>query len=404
MKKINICARGRLHILAVLFLVGCQPSDTVRQESSRPVGASADASEETDTSQAEPFVSTLAVQPTPLDVFEDLPARVTAFRVAEIRPQISAMVQHRLFQQGTEVKAGDSLYQLDPAPFQADVATARATLQKAQVTLKRARDKAAYLKPLAEADAISQQEYDDAVLQRAQARADVAQAEAMLFRRELDLNYTRVTAPISGRIDQTLVTEGALVSRADTAPMTRIQQIEQVFVDIRRPASSLASSREALATTTASSALTEQSDARGRIEILRSNGQPYPLQGQLLFSGINIDTGTGDVLLRVLVDNKQRLLLPGMFVKARVLHSHFARALTIPQQAVVHIGGLPHLWLIDSEQHAVLKAVQLGALVKGQYHVTAGLQAGDAVVVAGKERLRDGITVHQRPWQAPLPR
>ncbi|ASA56497.1 efflux RND transporter periplasmic adaptor subunit [Vibrio gazogenes] len=384
MKKINICVRCHLHILALLFLVACHPSES---------------DQETASQAAEPFVSTMTMKPAQLDIFETLPARVAAVRVAAIRPQISGIVQHRLFKQGREVKAGDPLFQLDPAPFQADVDTARATLQKAQATLKRAMDKASYLKPLLDADAISRQEYDDAVLQRDQANADVAQAQATLARRLLDLNYTRVTAPIAGRIDQTLVSEGALVSRSDTTPMTRIEQIDQVFVDVRRPASSLESINQTLPTGSAESAAATQTN----INILHSNGQPYPLQGQLLFSGINIDPSTGDVLLRVLVDNEQRLLLPGMFVKARVLRSRYPNALTAPQQAIVHIGGVPHIWTIDSHDRAALKPVALGALVQGQYHVKAGLNAGDHIVVEGKERLQDGITVHQRPWQASPP-
>ncbi|SJN58019.1 Toluene efflux pump periplasmic linker protein TtgA precursor [Vibrio ruber DSM 16370] len=385
MKKINICVRCHLHILTLLFLVAChQPENDKKTD------------KETAPQADVPFVSTMTMQPAQLDIFEDLPARVAAVRVAEIRPQVSGIVQHRLFKQGAEVKAGQPLFQIDPTPFQADVDTAKANLQKAKVTLKRALEKVAYLRPLVEADAISRQEYDDAVLQRDQASADVAQTKASLARRLLDLKYASVTAPIAGRIDQTLVTEGALVSRSDNTPMTRIEQIDQVFIDIRRPSSSLESLRETFAADTAEPIAATPTN----ISILRSNGQPYPLQGQLLFSGINIDTNTGDVLLRVLVDNKQRLLLPGMFVKARVLRSRYANALTVPQQAITHIGGMPHVWIIDSQDKAALKAVSLGALVQGQYHIKSGLHPGDHAVVEGKERLRDGMTVHQRPWQS----
>ncbi|SIO95789.1 efflux RND transporter periplasmic adaptor subunit [Vibrio spartinae] len=387
MKKINICVRCHLHIFPLLFLVACHQSENDKNN------------QETESQAVVPFVSTMTMKPAQLDIFEALPARVTAYRVAEIRPQVSGIVQHRLFKQGAEVKAGQPLFQIDPTPFQADVDTARANLLKAEVTLKRALEKVAHLKPLVEADAISRQEYDDAVLQRDQASADVAQTKATLARRVLDLKYASVTAPIAGRIDQTLVTEGALVSRSDNTPMTRVEQIDQVFVDVRRPASSLESINKALPTGSAESTAATQTN----INILHPNGQPYPLQGQLLFSGIKIDTSTGDVLLRVLVDNEQRLLLPGMFVKARVLRSRYTNALTAPQQAIVHIGGVPHIWTIDSHDRAALKPVALGALVKGQYHVKAGLNAGDHIVVEGKERLQDGITVHQRQWQASQP-
>lgn len=381
MKKINICVSRSLHILVLFFLVGCNQSNNDESE----VGLK----------ESLPLVSTITTQPQQLDLYEELPGRVKAVRVAEIRPQVVGIVQHRLFKQGAEVKAGQSLFQIDAAPFAAEVDTAQTNLQRAQVTYKRSLDKARRLKPLVEADAISRQEYDDVVLQRDQAAAEVAVAKATLTRRELDLKFANVKAPISGLIEQTLVTEGALVSSTDASPMTRIQQIDQVFVDIRRPASSLEAIREALA----ASPDGQPSVAGTKIEILRSNGSPYPVKGEILFSGINIDEGTGDVLLRVLVDNSQRLLLPGMFVKARVLYSSYDNALVVPQQAVMHLAGTPHLWSIDKEGHAHLKPVKLGELINGQYRVKSGISKGENIVIEGKERLEDGILVDQRKWE-----
>ncbi|EOW9258445.1 MULTISPECIES: efflux RND transporter periplasmic adaptor subunit [Vibrio] len=381
MKKINICVSSSLHILLLFFLVGCNQSNNDESV----VGPK----------EPLPLVTTTTTQPQQLDVYEELPGRVKAVRVAEIRPQVAGIVQHRLFKQGAEVKAGQSLFQIEPAPFAAEVDTAKANLQRAQVTYQRALDKERRLKPLVEADAISRQEYDDAVLQRDQAAAEVAVAKATLTRRELDLKFANVKAPISGLIEQTLVTEGALVSSTDATPMTRIQQIDQVFVDIRRPASSLEAMREALAANSDG----EPSAAGTKIEILRSNGTPYQVKGEILFSGINIDEGTGDVLLRLLVDNSQRLLLPGMFVKAKVLYSSYDNALMVPQQAVMHLAGAPHLWSIDQEGYAHLKPVKIGELIDGQYHVKSGISKGENIVVEGKERLEDGILVDQRKWE-----
>ncbi|MGT3830344.1 efflux RND transporter periplasmic adaptor subunit [Vibrio cholerae] len=381
MKKINICVSSSLHILLLFFLVGCNQSNNDESV----VGPK----------EPLPLVTTTTTQPQQLDVYEELPGRVKAVRVAEIRPQVAGIVQHRLFKQGAEVKAGQSLFQIEPAPFAAEVDTAKANLQRAQVTYQRALDKEQRLKPLVEADAISRQEYDDAVLQRDQAAAEVAVAKATLTRRELDLKFANVKAPISGLIEQTLVTEGALVSSTDATPMTRIQQFDQVFVDIRRPASSLEAMREALAANSDG----EPSIAGTKIEILRSNGTPYQVKGEILFSGINIDEGTGDVLLRVLVDNSQRLLLPGMFVKAKVLYSSYDNALMVPQQAVMHLAGAPHLWSIDQEGYAHLKPVKIGELIDGQYHVKSGISKGENIVVEGKERLEDGILVDQRKWE-----
>ncbi|WP_260607700.1 efflux RND transporter periplasmic adaptor subunit [Vibrio cholerae] len=381
MKKINICVSSSLHILLLFFLVGCNQSNNDESV----VGPK----------EPLPLVTTTTTQPQQLDVYEELPGRVKAVRVAEIRPQVAGIVQHRLFKQGAEVKAGQSLFLIESAPFAAEVDTAKANLQRAQVTYQRALDKERRLKPLVEADAISRQEYDDAVLQRDQAAAEVAVAKATLTRRELDLKFSNVKAPISGLIEQTLVTEGALVSSTDATPMTRIQQIDQVFVDIRRPASSLEAMREALAANSDG----EPSIAGTKIEILRSNGTPYQVKGEILFSGINIDEGTGDVLLRVLVDNSQRLLLPGMFVKAKVLYSSYDNALMVPQQAVTHLAGAPHLWSIDQEGYAHLKPVKLGELIDGQYHVKSGISKGENIVIEGKERLEDGILVDQRKWE-----
>lgn len=383
MKKINICVSSSLHILVLFFLVGCNQSNKDESE----VGLK----------ESLPLVSTITIQPQRLDVYEELPGRVLAVRVAEIRPQVVGIVQHRLFKQGSEVKAGQSLFQIDPAPFEAEVDTAKANLQRAQVTYQRALEKELRLKPLVKKDSISRQDYDDVVLLRDQAVADVAVAKATLTRRMLDLKFANVIAPISGLIEQTLVTEGALVSSTDAVPMARIQQVDQVFVDIRRPASSLEAIREDLT----ANADGEPGVAGTKIKILRSNGTPYPVKGQILFSGINIDVSTGDVLLRVLVDNSQRWLLPGMFVKTKVLHSSYNHALMVPQQAVMHLAGAPHLWSIDQEGYAHLKPVKLGELIDGQYRVKSGVHEGENIVVEGKERLESGVLVDQRKWEEP---
>lgn len=381
MKKINICVLSGLHILILFLLVGCQQSN---QDNS-----------EADFEPPSPLVSTIKLIPQPLEIYETLPGRVMAVRTAEIRPQVTGIVQQRLFKQGTEVKAGQSLFQIDSATFKAELDTAKANLQRAQVTFKLADEKVSRLKPLLEADAISRQEYDDVVLQRDQAAADIALAEATLARRQLDVTYANVTAPISGRIEQALVTEGALVSSSDATPMARIQQIDQVFVDIRRPATSLQATRETLAANSAG----ESNAAGAAIEILHSNGQPYPIKGQALFSGINIDVSTGDVLLRVLVDNPKRTLLPGMFVKAKVLNSSYPESLLVPQQAVMHLAGIPHVWRIDQSGLAHLTSVTLGELTHGQYHIKEGVEAGATIVVEGMDRLQENMLVKQHPWQ-----
>lgn len=329
-----------------------------------------------------------------MDLTEGLPGRVAAVRVAEIRAQVSGIVQHRLFEQGAEIRAGQALFQINPAPFKADADMAAAALQRAEAALDRARVQAERLQSLVEADAVSRQVYDDAVSQRDQAAADVAQARATFARRQLDLKFATVDAPIAGRIDQALVTEGALVASSDTQPMARIQQIDQVYVDVRQPAASLESFRAAFAAR----------KARGGeglpVAILRSNGEPYDVTGRILFSGINVDAGTGDVLLRVLVDNTRRQLLPGMFVRARVPLASYPDALMVPQQAVTRVGNQASVWTIDAQNQARVAPVELGELVNRHYRIRAGLSAGQKIVIEGLDRLSEGLAVAPRAWSS----
>ncbi|TFL15322.1 efflux RND transporter periplasmic adaptor subunit [Pusillimonas caeni] len=341
-------------------------------------------------------VKTLIAQDVTLH--EDLPGRVAAVRTAEIRPQVGGIIQRRLFEQGAEIRAGQPLFQINPAPFKADADMAAAALQRAEAALARARVQATRLKPLVETDAVSRQTYDDAVSQRDQAAADVAQARATLARRQLDLKFATVDAPIGGRIDQALVTEGTLVGPNDSNPMARIQQIDQVYVDVRQPAAAMEALREALAPQASEGQFHNEGLP---VTILRSNGQPYPETGRILFSGINVDVGTGDVLLRILVDNPERRLLPGMFVQAKVPRGHYDNAILLSQQAVSHAGGKAQVWVVDEQHHVHLTSVVLGELVNGAYRIRSGLSEGQRVVIAGGERLTDGVKVSAQPWVQP---
>lgn len=383
--KIERCCRMRglpvLRLAAaavVTALLGCGPA--AEQDMSIPV----------------PQVTVITVAPTRLELTEDLPARVAPVRIAEIRPQVGGIVRRRLFDQGADVRAGQPLFEIDPSTFRAEEQTAAAALQRAEAALARASTHAQRLEPLVKADAISRQVYDDAVSQRQQAAADVAQARATLSRRRLDLKFATVESPIAGRIDQALVTEGALVASSDSTPMARVQQIDQVYVDVRRPASSLDALHEAMAA---------QPSRNGglSVSILRSDGSPYEVTGRILFSGINVDAGTGDLLLRVLVNNPQQRLLPGMFVRARVPRANYAEAIMVPQQAVVRIDGKPHVWTVDGSAKARLVAVELGEVSEGRYRIGSGLSAGQRVVVAGIERLAEDALVETQEPQAPAP-
>ncbi|NJI08301.1 efflux RND transporter periplasmic adaptor subunit [Aeromonas veronii] len=362
-----------LAVIAAFGLAGC---DAAPQEQEAP---------------ALPQVSVLTLTGRELVISEDLPARVAALRSADIRAQISGIVQRRLFEQGAEISAGTVLFQINPAPFKADVDSAAAALQRAEAVLARACIQIERLKPLLRTDAISRQTYDDAISQRDQAAADVAQARATLARHQLNLQFASVEAPIAGRIDQALVSEGALVSPTDATPMARIQQIDQVYVDVRQPASVLESLRQQAGSTAPELA----------VEILGSNGTPLGMQGQILFSGIEVDAGTGDVLLRVLVDNPERRLLPGLYVQARIPRARYANALTVPQQAVVRTSGQTSVWVVDGQGQAQLVPVNTAELVNSQYRIASGLSAGQQVVIEGIDRLTSGVQVIASPWLPP---
>ncbi len=361
-----------LAVIAVFGLAGCDGASQAQDAPTLP----------------QVSVMTLAEQDRVIS--EDLPARVAALRSAEIRAQISGIVQRRLFEQGAEIGAGTVLFQINPAPFKADVDSA-AALQRAEAVLARARIQIDRLVPLLRTEAISRQTYDDAVSQRDQAAANVAQARATLARHQLNLQFASVEAPIAGRIDQALVSEGALVSPTDATPMARIQQIDQVYVDVRQPASVLDTLRQQAGSTAPELA----------VDILGSDGKPLGMQGHILFSGIEVDAGTGDVLLRVLVDNPERRLLPGLYVQARIPRAHYAHALSVPQQAVVRTSGQTSVWVLDDQGQAQLVPVNTAELMNSQYRITSGLSAGQRVVIEGIDRLTPGAQVIAHPWQSP---
>lgn len=361
--------------LCALLLGGC---DSAQQEAQ----------------QAPVQVSVLTLTSRTVAVNEELPGRVAAFRTAEIRPQVSGIVQRRLFEQGADIKVGTALFEIDAAPFKAEVQTAAAALKRAQAVLARARIQTERLQPLVSAEAISQQVYDDAASQREQAAADVAQAEAVLARKRLDLKFATVSAPISGRVDQAQVSEGALVATTDSTPMATVQQIDQVYIDVRESATSLERWRHALGSRLAPGADGVQ------VEVLDSSGKAYGLSGRILFSGISVDAGTGNVLLRVQVDNPDHQLLPGMYVQARVPRAHYVDALSVPQQAVLRRGGQASVWVLGEGEQVHRVPVTLGELVARHYRIASGLSAGQRVVIEGLERLEEGVAVNARPWKS----
>ncbi|WP_066682479.1 efflux RND transporter periplasmic adaptor subunit [Caulobacter sp. CCH9-E1] len=367
----------RRHLrIAIALLLG---ASTLTACGEAEVGAS--------TSPTEVAVATAQVATvTPVD---DLPGRVVAIRTAEIRPQVSGVVTRRFFDQGSEVRAGQPLFQIDPAPYQAEAAGAQAALSRALAVADRARAQVSRLAPLVEADAISRQSYDDAVAAKVQAEADLAEARATLRRRGVELSFATVRAPISGQIGEAQVTEGALVAAGGAGPMATVQQIDQVYVDVRQPSARLEALR-ALA----------GGGAGREVEILSSSGAPYPRKGRVLFSGVSIDPTTGDAIARVQVDNPDRVLLPGMFVRARLPRAPIQGAVLAPQQAVLRdSGGKPFVSLVNAKGLVETRSVEVGDVADGRYVVTRGLKAGERVIVEGQDRVTAGDLVKAVPFQ-----
>jgi multidrug efflux system membrane fusion protein len=334
---------------------------------------------------ATPQVVVTVIQPQSIAISDTLPGRVNALRVAEIRPQVSGIIQRRLFEQGAEIKQGTPLYQINPAPFKADVDSAQAALQRAQAVWEKARQQTSRLRSLIQTQAVSRQSFDDALSAEKQSAADVAQARATLTRKQLDLSFATVDAPIAGRIDQTLASEGAYVTASDTSPLARIYQTDPIYIDVRQPAEVYDALREQFSVQNPNAALP--------VTVLRASGAAYMQQGKVLFSGIAVDSGTGEVMLRVEVPNPDRVLLPGMFVRVQIPRQHIDDALLVPQQAVVRENGKTALWVVDEQQQVKLINVDVADITRGHYRITRGLSAGMRVVIQGMDKLSDGLKV-----------
>jgi membrane fusion protein, multidrug efflux system len=332
-------------------------------------------------------VVTVAAKTAPL--VTELPGRVEASRVAQVRARVSGIVQKRLFREGSEVKAGQLLFQIDPAPYQAAVDSARAALAKAQANVTQAAAQATRFKPLADARAISQQEYINAQAAQAQAEADVAAARAALRTAQLNLGYASVTAPISGRIGRALVTEGALVSATEATQLALIQQIDPVYVNATQAVAEVARLRKA-----ASMAPADLSAVR----IVLDDGSELPQRGRLMFSDLSVDPTSAQVTLRTEVANPQGLLLPGMYVRTRLVQGQIAGAMLVPQQAVTRGPQGDSVMVVGEGGKAAPRTVKIGGASGSNWIVLEGLKAGEQVIVEGFQKMRPGAPVKPVPW------
>ncbi len=306
-----------------------------------------------------PEVAVMVVKPERVALTTELAGRTSAYLVAEVRPQVGGIIQKRLFTEGTDVKAGEVLYQIDPAMYQAAYASAKAALSRSEANIIPVRLKAERYKELVDINAVSRQDYDDASAALKQAEADVEGGKAALEIARINLAYTSVTAPISGRISRSSVTVGALVSASQATALATIQQLDQVYVDVTQSSAEMMLLKQALASGLLRSAGARQS----RVKLLLENGAPYPLEGTLKFSEVTVDQSTGSITLRTVFPNPKHTLLPGMYVRAIIEEGVNDQAILVPQQGVTRNGkGDPTALVVDGSDKVELRVLKVRAL------------------------------------------
>jgi membrane fusion protein (multidrug efflux system) len=340
-------------------------------------------------------VGYVVIQAGSVPVEQSLPGRVAAFQISEVRPQVSGVVRRRLFREGSIVRQGQTLYQIDPSLYQAQVNQAVANVQSARASADAARARAARYKPLADMEAVSKQDYTDALSQARQAEAAIAQNRAQLQTAQINLRYTRVPAPISGRIGLSSVTEGALVTANQAEALTTITRLDPVYVDIQQSAPDLLSLRRSL-----SQGGTVPTMAQVRLRL--PDGSDYGYTGTVQFTEVVVNSDTGSVTLRARFPNPQSLLLPGMFVTAQFAQAINTTAYLVPQQAISRDPkGSATLWVVGPGNTAVQRTVVAERTDGANWVVTQGLAGGEKVITQGVANLREGAKIKPVPAATP---
>ena len=361
-------------VLGSSVLTGCNESQSAANKEAKPV---------------EVGVVTLSAQPISLN--SELSGRTTAYMVAQIRPQVGGIIQKRAFTEGATVKAGELLYQIDSASYQAAYASAKATVSRAETTLNAARLKANRRVEMLAIEAISQQDNEDAQVSLQQAEADLALAKAALETASINLQRTRITSPIAGRVETSSVTAGALVTMNQETALTTVQQLDPIYVDIPQSSVEVVQLRKALA----SGALKSESDNAARVQIVLEDGSTYKHEGKLQFSGVTVNATTGAVTLRALVPNPERLLMPGMYVRARLEKGTDPQALLVPQSGIGRDNaGRATALIVASDGKVEQRKVDVAEVVGNRWRVTDGLKDGERVIVEGSAKVRPGQVVN----------
>lgn len=330
-------------------------------------------------------------------MLRELPGRVAPMRVADVRPRVSGIVIQRMFRQGSAVKAGDPLYQIDPRPFEVEVQASEAAVDRAEAVLQQASQQARRVATLTSQHVVSEAEHEKAVATLRQAQADVEGRKADLARAKLNLDYATIRAPIDGVVGAALMSEGSLVVQNDPASLATIQQLDPIYADFTQSANELSQLRRAFE----NGDLERISPDAMKVRLVLDDGSVYPLAGKLLFSEAKVDAATGQVTLRGEFTNPKHELLPGMYVRVQIEQGIDSDAIAVPQQAIQRDnGGGSEVFLVRDDNRVAVQDVRTGSQQDGQWVVTDGLKKGDRVVVEGFQKFAAGDKVKPRTWQA----
>ena len=337
-----------------------------------------------------PEVAVFTIQPERITLTTELPGRTSAHYVAEVRPQVNGIIQKRFFEEGSDVKAGDLLYQIDPAPYQAAYDNARAALARAEANLPPIRLRAERYKELVSIKAVSQQEYDDVTANLKQLEAEIDSWKAAVESARINLAYSSIKAPITGRIGKSHVTVGALVTAHQLIPLAVIQQIDPIYVDATQSSASLLRLRQSVA----AGKIKQDGPEQTRVKLLLEDGTVYPQEGSLKFSDVTVEPSTGSFILRMVFPNKKHTLLPGMFVRALVQEGVVDSAIFVPQQGVSRDPkGNPVVLIVDAENKVQQRMITVDRAMGNKWLVTSGLAPGDRVIIEGIQKVRPGASV-----------